>query len=313
MEDDRFADLEVRFRGFASYSASPLYSRLSEEVADVHEVTGLLLEAAPAQRWPMLLLASVNLLTGRSGEPFPLDGEELVSYCRGHREELLATIGSRATQTNEVARCAYLLPCFCALDDGRPLAMIEVGASRGLVLNWDRYRYDYNGRPAGDPASPLEIPCELRSGQPELSLPGVTSRIGVDLDPMPEEDWLRACVFHDQPDRRRRLELALEIATTHPAKVVRADALEVLPELIAAAPSGSRVVVFHTAVAVYLSEEEAERLGELTAGVTYVTAEHQGADQHFTLRINGEEVGRAHPHGSWLEWGSPPPGSLSGP
>jgi hypothetical protein len=250
----------------------------------------------------MLLLAAVNLETRRTGEPFPLDADALIEYCREHRETLLPTIRSRSTQTNEVGRCAYLLPCFAAASDGRPLAMIEVGASRGLVLNWDRYRYDYSGRPAGDPASPLRIPCELREGEPPLRTPPVVSRIGVDLAPRPDEEWLRACVFTDQPERLARLDAALEIARAHPPPLVRGDALELLPELIAAAPPEAQVIVFHTAVAAYLGEGQHERLRELASGAAYVTSEFAGEGQSFQLEVDGEAVGRAHPHGRWLAW-----------
>jgi len=300
---DELADIRDRFRGFAAFYPAGLYARLSADLADEPEVTGLLLEAAPDQRWPMLLLAAVNLETRRSGEPFPLDADALIEYCREHRETLLPTIRSRSTQTNEVGRCAYLLPCFAAASDGRPLAMIEVGASRGLVLNWDRYRYDYSGRAAGDPASPLTISCELRDGEPPLRTPPVVSRVGVDLAPRPDEEWLRACIFTDQPERLARLDAALEIARDHPPPLVRGDALELLGDLIAAAPPEAQVIVFHTAVAPYLEEGQHERLRELSAHATYVTSEYGGGEeQSFQLEVDGEVVGHAHPHGNWLAW-----------
>ena len=297
------ADIRDRFVGFAHFSASTLYGRLSAGVAEDPDVTSLLLEAAPAQRWPMLLLAAVNLETRRSGEGYPHYPEAMTRYCRDHREELLRTIRARSTQTNEVGRCAYLLPCFAAAADGRPLAMIEVGASRGLVLNWDRYRYDYSGRIAGDPASPLTLECELRGAIPPLEVPPVVHRVGVDLAPSPDEEWLRACIFADQDRRLARLDAALEIAVADPPPLRRGDALELLPELIAAAPAGSQVVVFHTAVTAYMTEEAAARLRELTAAVTYVTAEYGGGDgRGFQLEVDGEVAGLAHPHGAWLDW-----------
>ena len=48
---------------------------------------------------------------------------------------------SRATQTNEPARCAVLLPVLARLP--QPLALLEVGASAGLCLLPDHYGYDY--------------------------------------------------------------------------------------------------------------------------------------------------------------------------
>jgi hypothetical protein len=66
----------------------------------------------------------------------------------------------------------------------------------------------------------------------------VVSRIGVDLAPRPDEEWLRACIFTDQPERLARLDAALEIARDHPPPLVRGDALELLGELIAGRPAG---------------------------------------------------------------------------
>jgi hypothetical protein len=51
---------------------------------------------------------------------------------------------ARRTQTNEAARCAVLLPALALLP--QPLALIEVGASAGLCLLYDEWRYHYVGR-----------------------------------------------------------------------------------------------------------------------------------------------------------------------
>jgi hypothetical protein len=301
---DELTEIRDRFAGFAHFVPSPLYGRLSGGVAEDPEVTSLLLEAREGQRWPMLLLAAVNLETRRAGEPFPQTPEALRAYVLDHREQLLPTIRTRSTQTNEVARCAYLRPCFAAAADGRPLAMIEVGASRGLVLNWDRYRYDYgDGIHAGDPGSRLTLECELRGAVPPLETPPVASRVGVDLAPGPDDEWLRACVFSDQKARLERLDAALAIAREHPPPLVQGDALELLPELISAAPAGSQVIVFHTAVTAYMPEGAPAKLRELTQEVTYVTAEYGGGDgRGFQLEVNGEVLGQAHPHAAWLDW-----------
>ena len=52
-----------------------------------------------------------------------------------------ATIMARATQTNEVGRLATLVPAFALLADGRPLSLVEAGASAGLCLYPDRWGY----------------------------------------------------------------------------------------------------------------------------------------------------------------------------
>ena len=70
-------------------------------------------------------------------------------FCAAREAQLAATLATRRTQTNEVARCAGLLPAFAAVAGGRPLAQIEIGASAGLNGLWDHYAYEYAGRRRG--------------------------------------------------------------------------------------------------------------------------------------------------------------------
>ena len=75
-----------------------------------------------------------------------------------------------------------------------------------------------------------------------------------------------------------------------------------LEDLIAQAPAGARVVVFHTAILFYLEEGERERLRDLARDAVYVTVEVDGERTDFCLRIDGEQLGWAQPHGEWIEW-----------
>ena len=83
--------------------------------------------------------------------------------CSSDWEAVRATVLARATQTNEVGRCATLLPVLAALPG--PLALLEVGASAGLCLYPDRYSYRYSdGDLALDPAdgpSPVVLECAV--------------------------------------------------------------------------------------------------------------------------------------------------------
>src|SRR4051812_3999588 len=164
---------------------SPLYAHLSEVAADTPAL--LALAAGSLERSPMLFFAAIHdeLLRAPDdelaayyptvgGRRAPDDGlgPALVRFCEARAERLEATFATRHTQTNEVARCAALLPAFAAVFDGRPLAQIEIGASAGLNGLWDRYAYDYGGQRAGDPDSPLRIDCELIGpGVPPLEAP----------------------------------------------------------------------------------------------------------------------------------------------
>ena len=64
------------------------------------------------------------------------------------RDAIAELLRERRVQTNVVERCGLLLPAFGIIarrSGGKPLALVEVGASAGLNLLWDRYSFDYGG------------------------------------------------------------------------------------------------------------------------------------------------------------------------
>jgi len=335
------ASLAPAFRSFGREVAagdSPLYAELCELIAESPPL--LELAATSPERTPMVFLAAVHdeLLRDPRHElaayyptlggdgPGPGLGDALASFYAERGDRLAATLAARRTQTNETARCAGLLPAFAAIADGRPLALIEIGASAGLNLRWDRYAYDYDGRAAGAGGSPLVIPCSLRgAAMPPLDAPPVAWRVGLDLSPIDATDpedarWLRACLWPDQPPRHARLEAALAVAREHPVEVRRGDALEALPGLIAEAPADALVCVFHTAVLAYFRRERIEALGALLAAVerdvAWVGGEAPGVLVGETPKPRGPlyfalaagrpgalaERARMGHHGGWLEW-----------
>ena len=93
-------------------------------------------------------------------------------------------------QTNEPARRATLLPVLARLP--QPLALIEVGASAGLCLMADRYRYDFGRglvRPSVDQLDPPVFSCVVNATTPvPTAPPRVTWRAGLDLDPVDISD-----------------------------------------------------------------------------------------------------------------------------
>jgi hypothetical protein len=337
------ARLARAFREFGSEAVgadSPLYARVCELAAESPAL--LELASGSAEGTPMVFLAAVHdeLLrdadhalaayypsVGGTRAPDEALGAALARFCAAREERLRATLATRRTQTNETARCAALLPAFAAVAGGRPLAQIEIGASAGLNGLWDHYAYDYAGRAVGDPDSPLRIACELRGpGVPPLVPPPVAWRAGIDISPLDVRDpadvrWLRACLWPDQPARHARLEAAVAVAREHgPVHIRRGDALALLPGVIASAPAGALVCVFHTAALAYFTGEQIAGLRELLAGVdrdvAWVGGEAPGllvadrrtpgAPLHFVL-VAGRpgrlvRVGRMGHHGGWLEW-----------
>ena len=89
-----------------------------------------------------------------------------------------------------------------------PLEVLEIGASAGLNLAFDEYRYELgDGRTWGPADAPLTVECLWRGSTPPLDAPlAVVARAGCDLrpvDPANAEDRARliSYVWADQLHR----------------------------------------------------------------------------------------------------------------
>lgn len=170
------AGLYRRFAAREARGNSPRYEALAEQIAEDDELTSLIGRLPDPKRQPNLLLAAVRFLGGPTDAP-----DAFRTWVRDHWDEVRETVLTRRTQTNEPGRCATLLPLPASLP--RPLALIEVGASAGLCLYPDRYRYSYDGRPAFGPAgSPVTLDCHTsgpvplpRNRRPSSGEPASTS------------------------------------------------------------------------------------------------------------------------------------------
>jgi hypothetical protein len=202
----------------------------------------------------------------------------------------------RPVQTNEVGRSAALLGGFLAvaLETALPLRLREIGASAGLNLRWDRYRYDTPDGSWGDPASPVHLRGFLAGGRLPLEAPvDVLERRGCDARPVdPTTDdgrlTLLSFVWPDQLDRVDLLRGALTTARTMPAIVDRDDAGAWLERRLRPVP-GSATVVFHSVVWQYLGTEGQERVR------TAIEASGEHADPNspvtwLRLEAGGDEV-----------------------
>jgi hypothetical protein len=226
---------------------------------------------------------------------------------------------ARRTQTNEPARCATLLPALAALPG--PLALIEVGASAGLTLLFDRYSYDYDGyRIAGcDPDAPT-LRCAVRGPVPlPAGVPDITWRAGLDLNPLDvtrEDDvrWLSCLVWPGESDRQDRLAAAIASARRDPPPVHRGDLLTDLPALAAQAPPGATLVIYHSAVLAYVAPPDRERFAQTVRGLgaAWMSNEAPGVvpglpftdfrEGTFVLGRGRTPLAFADGHGAWLHW-----------
>lgn len=212
-------------------------------------------------------------------------------------------------QTNEVARCAALLPGFLAVATRTelPLRLLELGASGGLNLRWDRYRYEAAGFAWGPPRSPLTIAFDLDGEPPAGTAAVVAERRGCDPSPVDSASaegrlTLLSYLWADQPHRAERLRSALALAAETPALVDRGTAAAWIAERLAEAKPGLATVVFHSIVMQYLEAGEREELATLlrvagekataTSPLAWLRMEPAGerADVRLTFWPGGEEI-----------------------
>jgi hypothetical protein len=196
------------------------------------------------------------------GKPGGGAAAALIDTISEHAPEL-PDLMARPIQTNEVGRSAALLVGFLtvARETGLPLRVLEIGASAGLNLRWDRYRYTGPAGDWGDPSAPVEIGEAFHGDPPPLAVrPQVTERRGCDPSPLdPTEPETRLTLLsYTWPDQGRRFEqlrAALDFAPSMPVEVEQTYAVPWLEEALAEPRPGVATVVFHSVVLPYLGEE----------------------------------------------------------
>jgi len=241
---DPLADLAGLWQWFADTSCrgfSPLYERISRNIAEDRPLLGLVRRAPPAAHQPALFLATVHFLVleglrhplaevyaGASSED---PGALFRDVCLSNSERILDLMASRTVQTNEVGRSAIIAPAlsWVARTIGTPLEFVDVGASAGLNLLCDEYLLDYGEFGCTGPENAeVRIDCRVAGGRPpiERRLSSIARRVGIDRDPPDLSDpadalWQLACVWPDT-NRLDRTRAAISFAKRHPPTVVTA-------------------------------------------------------------------------------------------
>ncbi len=334
----RYAEAEYR-------DASPLYEHLARSIADDEELLALAANVSPEQPIPHLFFAAIHFLllqgqthplaqfypslTSTPGEPqhaYPV----FQAFCRAHAHAIRHLLTTRINQTNEVGRCAYLMPAFALISrlaHARPLALVEIGASAGLNLMWDHYGYNYgSGMVCGNAQSPVQLACTLRGERrPPLpeQMPEVALKVGVDLNAVDirnddEALWLRALVWPENRERAALLRQAMDVTRHHPPQLHSGDGVAMLPGILNTIPQDTALCVFHTHVLNQFSPEARDRFATLlethasTRDVYRLSAEWL-CGAHPRLDLTAWQHGRMHQrhlancqaHGQWLEWLDP--------
>jgi hypothetical protein len=332
---------------------SRLYAYLAEQVGqDPHLLSGILahLEESPLPTsLPTRLFAATRFLLLKMPQPHPLRALypdltpdpvtrplSLESYalfqafCLERAEEIAQVMQRRPPALNEVGRCAPLLVALslvAARNQGRPLAMLDVGSSAGLHLLWQDYAYLYPPDEVwrGDPTSPVRLICRLEGEKfPPLpdGLPQVMWQQGIDLCPLSvlsadDRLWLRALMWPEQRERLPVLEQALHLAQKHPPVISRGDASgEMLDGLVESVPADALLCITHSYVLIHMPEVRQRRFLERVATYArqrpvYRIAQEFGpgaatpALDLFTYRSTGwklERLATCSGFGAWLYW-----------
>lgn len=356
--DDAVAEARRRLEAFGRVEAplgeAPLYARLALAAAADDELVALLANAPPEQRRGTLFFAAVHFLVLNEPEhrlglffcrnppqedPVPV----FRRFCLERRDRLGELLLTRKTQTNEVQRCSYLVPAFglvAALTD-RPLALIDVGASAGLHLIFDRYFLDYGEAGClGNPDSPVQITPEIKGTVPvpvPPHMPAAVFRVGIDLAPVDVRDedaalWLRACVWAEHRQRADLLRRAVEVARRDPPVLMAGDAVEMLPSVLADVPREAALCIFHANTLPYFPPGHIDAFVALLHKVSSERDVYWLPSEGWSLIVpllNVEEpprlpgtdysvlaalvtmedgrllprlLTRAHPQGNWMQW-----------
>jgi hypothetical protein len=227
-------------------------------------------------------------------------------------------------QTNEVRRSAVLLGGFlrAARETRLPLRLREIGASAGLNLVWDRYRYALGPHRWGSETAELALSTDWTGPAPDLDAPvRVAERRGCDVAPIDAADpeqrlRLESFVWPDQLERLARLRAAVDAVLRARPPIDKEPAgswvaREAMPQ------PGVATVLFHSVMWWYLPEEERAGIGEtMEAAGARASAEAplawlrmEGAslaETELRLRLwpgGGDQLlARAHYHGASVRW-----------
>ena len=340
---DERAILASLFRGQAGWCTrlgSPIYGHILERAADDLESGGPVWRTVePYLGRPYNFVHHLRMLGATHRLALTGEAPELAAHypttggdgdAEAAWQAFIALIEEREikldrpVQTNEVGRSAALLGGFLTVAEqtGLGLRVLEIGASAGLNLRWDRFRYEAADWAWGESASPARIPCEYDGGRPPLPPQvWVMERAGCDPSPIDATGAdgalsLESFVWPEQLERLELLRAAIEVARRTPATVDAASAPDWVADRLARERAGSATVIFHSIMWGYMTDDDRARItASLAEAGERATASEPlawlrmepGADQAditLTTWPGGDERVIAHAgyHGRPVQW-----------
>jgi hypothetical protein len=228
-------------------------------------------------------------------------------------------------QTNEVRRSGALIAgAHVAISHfNKPLIISELGASGGLNLMWDRFALHANDTRFGPAGPVLKLTPEWDGPLPPNATPQVTSRAGVDLNPLDPTDphdllRLTAYLWADQP---HRLKLTKAAAKAMDTKVEKADAIDWLQTRLENPTHGHMHLIQHTVAWQYFPAD-AQARGTALIEAAGANATPDTPLAWLSMETDGDttgaigaalrlrlwpgnidlHLGRADFHGRWINW-----------
>ena len=343
MQEPRSVEERLRWQATAcEQMGSPLYAALLERAADdyvsggaTRDVLAGHSESPPGSALALRFLGAIHrvALAGEAPEIanfYPSCGGTVdadaawgaIQNLLPRRSGDVAGLVARPVQTNEVRRSAALVGGFLMVGDETrlPLRLLEIGASAGLNLRWDHYRYEASGWEWGPASSPVRLASFVVPPPFDLEVE-VVERAGCDsrpLDPATDEGrlTLMSYVWADQVERLELLDAALDVAGQVPARVERGNAVEWAHGQLNTSTPGTATVVFHSIVWQYLSADEqrdfaavmSEAGASATAEAPVAWLSFEPAEQGFDVRLRlwpqdiDRVVARSSAHGQEVRW-----------
>ncbi|WP_374413926.1 DUF2332 domain-containing protein [Novosphingobium colocasiae] len=231
-------------------------------------------------------------------------------------------------QTNEAGRSSSFTAALLWLaGKGLPsrFECLEVGASAGINLMMDRYRYELGGVVTGPEHAAMTFAPEWRGPPPPDEPIAFASLKGCDVAPVDLADpaqaaRLKAYIWPEHTQRFGRLEAAISAAREQAPDLAAMNAADFVERQLALPQAeGTTRVVMHSIVMQYVLPDDRRRISEALSeagakatpgkAVAWISLEADRLALGHSLEARfwpggGEwhALARAHAHGQWLEW-----------